>query len=518
MLNKIISLAMILFVALLPDLLADTLYLKDGKIVHGKVIKKTDRLVYVQCLDKALTIRCQDILRIEKDRSALHPGSQRKSPSLAAANQVSSEQWLAKGDRHRRNGHYRQAQDCYHCALKQSPHLADRIEWDLAGLAYDFNDYQESGRILQQILRRNPNHALAQVLLSKLQKQVMQNLSDEITAALALYQGRHYRSALAKFIQIANQHPQAQLQKASKICQEQTGASLEQIMIDSRFHLKCPHPDCHQGVIRCRHCNSTGRVRKYSRPIIADNTQVNSSVSQIYCPRCKGKGSFSCPKCNGTGLYFGKITEFERKKFVEVLVQKGLALGKNAKETFSEDKEKRQKDVQVWGVSCYNIIGMTRRGIFFLENAVNENPSLASIAGLALQDHIKSLKLLRSNVFMSVALGYMAASEYNYQQAVNISARDADTLTPPARTMKAQEALSLAESSRLFLLQALEEDKTAISPLRGDMERLLAQVEQHIVRCHKTYAMLRKLEAGQLTPKQKKDIQMFMERQQEQDK
>jgi tetratricopeptide (TPR) repeat protein len=449
---------------------ADEVTMKNGQKWSGKITRETDTEVAIEMELKGgakagLTLQKADV---EKIAYVKLPGEEYQE-RLAVVKAIDDTQkaagaYVALARWARENKLFVEAWQCYDRAVNAAPGQSDSILVEKAEAAIAAGAMNVAENTVKAIAERNPKHPRLDDLGPQAKDCVRGNIEADLGAALKLYTTGEFPRALAKFIQITKVYDSEKLDLMSKACEEQTGgSSMSALMIDCRFRQRCGA--CKgNGTIPCANPNcDLGRVRVFDRPVetVMRGTNAGATYTTEYCEWCDGLGEKVCAKCGGTGQDFGRPTDYEKAAFVKVLCEMGGGiLGDAAK--MQQDTKSKDCDEEVRFQNALTMFLDLRRAGYYFDVA----KKMAPMVNLQIFRQMNQLKEGMAQILYNGAIRkYIAAK----------------ALLPTV--YGANDALLLGEQARAALMYVSQASATGASPLFGNVERELRNVEMFLDLC-----------------------------------
>jgi tetratricopeptide (TPR) repeat protein len=467
--------------------MADEIVMKNGQKWIGKIMRETDTEITIAIelnggAKAGVTVKKEDTEKIVRCKLPSDEYAEKLADVKAIKDAAKSVQAYVELARWARgNKLLAEAWQCYDGAVSADPAQADTIQIEKAEAAIESGAMTVAEKTLKDIAARNPKHPRLEGLVQRTTDGVKDDIETDLKTVLERYMRSEFPRALAGFVQMTRLYDAAKLEEMSKECEKQTGQSLAALMVDCRFRQKCA-PCKGKGTIPCANPNCEfGRKKVYHRPVETDQKGTNAGATSTteYCAPCKGLGENVCKKCEGTGQDFGTPTEYEKKKFVEVLASMGGGVLSDAAKLMEFTKSK-DCDEEVRFANALTMFLDLRRAGFYLEKAKEYAPML-------------NLQLFRQLNQLNDG-----AAQLLYNGAIRKYAA-AKALLPTGSIYTLYDVLILAEDARASLMTADATSPIGAAPLFGNTQRELRNVEGLLADVRKAISMIERGKNVRLT-------------------
>lgn len=499
-----------------PPSAADTVHLRNGSVVRGRVIEDGEREICVEVdnggIRAQMTFARGDVESIQRETDP-QVVFQRKMADAGTIGDPhrQGEAYLAVGQWAAKEGLADAACEAFERCSSICSSLQEVADVEVARARLLQRNYAACAERLRRILEQNPNHEQAKALARELERAVGKDLDADLIPILELYHKGDCRGALAKLEGLVRRYDRDALDRLSRQCQSRLGLSLAGIMIDCRFRQGCPNHDCKGGIVTCPRCES-GAVKKFNREVIGPgggeqrDKPLNAPLTYQLCGACRGVGYALCKTCLGTGVWFGAVTDYEREDMVRTLIAQVKRVtgqltpaGEEVTETVVDGgrttvvKKSRPDNRTLNEARVIPNLLLVRR---YLAEAVRLAPVLASPAGtdlrgdLAYVDNVVSPILTRKvDLYMVSAVNAMTAALGTLADGAQNGRLDVSQL---------RRAMEEAARARQLMAIATDIDPSARGMLGDDVERRQQLIEQFI----RTGSEIMQLAAGERAAQQ----------------
>ncbi len=507
----------ILALLLAIPLFADTIVMKNGERVEGRIVSEDGDEVKVEIQKKGMTLiaslKRSEIAEIQQ--TVANPNKDEFAQRLAEARKLpaGTEQTLTLlelGRWAREVALYEEAIVAFEECKSSLSGFEDVADYEVACTQLASKDFDGCKTTLQRILERNPNHEDARILADDLGKDVQDSVAEDVQKGFEYYVAGNCRRALGVFERFVKDHSRDEVDILSKACQEKAGQPLSALMIDCRFRQGCPE-GCKFGFKPCtRGSCRAGRNLEFHKPVEGDITVRAFTIT--YCGACKGLGRIICEKCGGTGISLGRPSEFEKPDFVVALVDQ-------AEKSFDEAKQLALNGTVAPKDPPKDGAGNVAPPVGVTAPAPEANPMSVLARGVRSRRFYRTVSTIApgtptpggQNLFKRMgdiddflfekasrySSEYTAKAETEYEKAVGYN--EAPTLVDrhilQSRIDHARTAVEDAEQARLFCMYVLKDAQSSVSPGMADVQLKLDAATRTAKRCHDGYEALCEIQA-----------------------
>jgi tetratricopeptide (TPR) repeat protein len=500
--------ALLLGVAQAQDVAVHT---RDGATYEGRLISDDDEAVVLEI--KRGTI----VGTVTIPKAEITQRSDQQAPPPAHAAQVDAarglrdpaeraQALLATAAKLELDGDPLEAARLYEEAGRADPSLRDQTDVSAARALTAGSREVDAERVLRAALERNPKNTAALAAARSLEAAFEAKARELIEPGVRLFLDQQYRRALRSLVSAVEALPKTVLDAASKRVHEQTGLTLEQIMVDCRLRAECR--DCDgAGVKECpaAAANTITRCRfgRKVRQLRKDRVGMLKYDRWEECRTCNGRGHLTCRGCKGLGTHLTRPTEYEREVMMETL--EGELGGLQARaEKLTETVEQDQREASVRTVAVTELLNLLQEIRSYARSLSQLDARAGAIGGGDLRRRERTTSKRMAAIMTALANGLYMAGEERYESAVShdgLLNENGKIIPLAVRSARARQAWEVVNQARIYTLEALEMDPSTAGATRGDLKRRLALMDRFLDRTWKTYMLLRAVEEGKANRK-----------------
>ncbi len=319
---------------------ADVIYLKDGTVREGEIVRRDPEGQFLilkvdqRGITATMRIDYGDIHRIDEGRTRaevlVDEYENRLRHADAGQNPVMFEalaRWC------RRNKMHKEAIEAFTRVGELDEKRALGAGMGIARVRMDQGRPDLARHALKALQIQHPKHPLITGMLADLDDQAKKVAADMIALAVDRFRQERYGDSIAILNRLQRIRDPKVLDQANTESRRELGWTVAELMATNRIHRRCPHcsPNLRAGFVVCPTCKGKCFFEKTEQVVeLIEGKSGQPSRKRIFnrlvkkpCPQCKGFGYIICPHCHGGGRNFGDIGDLERPVFVTML-RKGV--------------------------------------------------------------------------------------------------------------------------------------------------------------------------------------------------
>ena len=388
--------ALLLLAAGLPTVCGDVIYLKDGTVREGEIIRRDPEGQFLilkvdqQGITATMRIDIEDILRMDEGRTRAEILTDEYENRLRHAEaEQSPALFESLGRWCQRNRLYEKAIEALNRVGELDDTRALSAGVGIARVRIDQGRPDLARHALEALRIGHPQDPLITAMLADLDDQAKKVAADMIALAVDRFRQGRYGDSIAILNRLQRIRDPKVFEQANAESHRELGWTVAELLATNRVHRRCPHcsPQLRAGLVICPTCKGKCFFEKNEQVAeLIEGKAGQPSRKRIYtrtvkkpCPQCRGFGYILCPHCQGAGRDFGDIGDLERPYFVTMLREEVDALEHRLEEQLTEK-------VKVLKVNCEPTLLKARRLEYFLGHLFMLD---AQLKGTTLQKYVR---------------------------------------------------------------------------------------------------------------------------------